>query len=338
LRAIIAHVYDKDGRAKDAHAMRMQLLQDDPGMLSELVRPIVRGFLRATHKLGEYDAVRAEATKSIGIVRGMQQKVVAESRAKYEKALAKLKSINPGALDGDGNLKQTSTKKMTKEEKDVYTNQRSLTTAEKLLASIDVYEKPLALLGKPAAAWTLETAFEDLEALDTLKGKVVVLDFFATVFDQCNFPIMRDLLKAHGEKGLAVVGVTITSSVVYADRYAIDEDMKHKAEPGAQLYYAARLASEDSPADGEYILEESAYRLREQEAIKAFIENHELKWPVVMIDKDEPGPKYAQETWPHLVVIDKEGRLRYFRGGKLDRSDKEAVAALEAVLKDLLAE
>lgn len=338
LRLILAQVYAKGGQAQEAHAIRMQLLKDDPSTLSKLVRPIVRGFLRSTHALDQYDAMRKQAATSIQTLRNMQEAKLAESQKKYDKALAKLKSTDAGALDAGGNLKKTSTRKMSRTEKDVFNGKRSLTKDQKLLAEIAEFAKPLVLLGTPAQAWTLERAFGDLEALESLKGKVVVLDFFATMHDHCNFPLMRDLVKEYGEKGLAAVGVTVSSSVVYAERYAADEDMRSKTEPGAKLYYAARLATEKTPSDGEYILNEAAYRAMEIEVVATFIANHELKWPVVMIAKTEPNPNFAQETWPHLVVLDKQGRIRYFRGGELLRSDKESNAALRTVIEDLLKE
>jgi thiol-disulfide isomerase/thioredoxin len=340
IRSTMALVYDMGGQVKEARALRMQLLKDDPGQLSSLVRPLVAGFTRTTHKLAEFDAVKADAAATIKTVRAMQQDVVNKAQGKYDKSLAKLKGSDPSALDGEGNLKKTSTKGMSPDEKAVYNDKRALATAQELLADIAEYEKPIALLGAPAAAWTLEKAFGELESLtlDSLKGKVVVLDFWATMFDHCNFPLMRDLVKAYGEKGLAAVGVTITGGVVYADRFPMDEDMKSKAEPGAQLYYAAMLATEDRPADGDYILNEAEYRVREAEAIEAFIAAHELTWPQVMIAKNEPAEKYAEAGWPHLLVLDKEGRIRFFRSGELSRADKEGNAALRTIIEDLLAE
>lgn len=338
LRSIMAQVHAKGGQAKEAHAIRMQLLIDDPSTLSKLVRPIVRGFLRSTHALDQYDAMRKEAAATIKTLRDLQEPKVSQAKAKYTKALAKLRSTDAGALDADGNLKETNSRKMTKEQKDVHNGKRTLGREEKLLADIAEFAKPLVLLGTPAKAWTRERSFGDVEALESLKGKVVVLDFFATMHDHCNFPLMRDLVKEYGDKGLAVVGVTVSSSVVYAERYAADEDMKSKTEPGAKLYYAARLATEKTPSDGEYILNDASYRTMEIEVIATFIANHEFKWPVVMIEKSEPNPNFAQETWPHLVVLDKVGRIRYFRGGELRRSDTEGNAALRTVIADLLKE
>ena len=338
LRRIIAQVYENSGRAKDAHEMRMQLVQDDPSFLSKLARPIAQGFLNATHSMAEYDGLRKQAAVALGILRSNQQAAIDKARKKYGLSVKKLRAAQPDALDGEGNLKKTKTKGMTPQERAVFTAKRSLASAEAVLASMAGFEKPLELLGKPAAKWSLENAFGDIEFFKELEGKVVVLDFFSTMFDHINFAIMRDLVKTYGEKGLVVVGVTVTGKVCYAQRFAGDEDMKNKPEARGRLFYAARLASEDAPADGEYILAEAAYRARELETITEFIGNHEMTWPVVMIGKDEPGAKYGQETWPHLVVLDKQSRIRYLRGGSIKRADTVAVAGLRKVIEDLLAE
>ncbi len=123
--------------------------------------------------------------------------------------------------------------------------------------------------------------------------------------------------------------------MVFVSRFDFDEDFRSRAT-GKQ--YAAKLASEREPANGQYILEEGSYQEREIEVIGEFIDNHELKWPIVMIDKSEPGPKFAQDTWPHTVVIDKQGNIRFLRDGALARDNKVVVARVKKVIEDLLAE
>ena len=85
-------------------------------------------------------------------------------------------------------------------------------------------------------------------------------------------------------------------------------------------------------------LPEAEYREAEKQALERFIANHEMTWPVVMIDKEEPGPKYALMGWPHAVVLDRQGRVRYFKSGALLRDKPEGIAAFRKVLDALLAE
>ena len=101
---------------------------------------------------------------------------------------------------------------------------------------------------------------------------------------------------------------------------------------------AARLANARNPADGELYFEPEAFREKEKEVLGTFMKNHEMTWPVVMIDKEEPGPKYALTGWPHAVVLDRQGRVRYFKSGALLRDRPEALEKFRKVLEDLLAE
>ena len=336
LRGILAMLHTAAVRASASRELRIKIVEGDPKTVSTHVRPIMQSYLSETWKLDEFDALRKKAAATLTQIKNIQEGVLAGATAKMEKDRAKLLGAAPDALDPDGNLKQTDRRKMSKAERAYGGSKRSYDTAKKLFESLDAYGAPFDVLGKPAPAWTLEKAFGDVSALADVKGKVVLLDFWATWCPACNFPVLRDLAKAYGDRGLAIVGVTASSNVVYADRYDFDEDLQSKAT--GQKVYAARLASEAAPADGKFILEEDKYRAREIEAIEIFVGNHELKWPMVMIDKAEPAAKYGQETWPHLVVLDKEGRVRMLRGGPLARSDVHAVSALKAVIEGLLGE
>lgn len=339
LMKILARVHAAGGNTQAAHDLRMQIVKSDPKSLSALAGPIMQAILMSSHAKGGYDALRTKAAGVLKTLRDQQAAIVAEKTKKFDKSMAKLKASNPDALDADGKLKKTSSRGMSPDEKAVYTDTRSLATAQGVLDKLATHEKPLALLGKPAADWTTEKAFGDVASLADLKGKVTILDFWATWPDYNNLPVMRDLLKAYGEKGLSIVGLTTTASVVYATRYDADEDMRSKMEPGARLYYAARLASESAPADeSKAIYDEKQYREIELQAIEEFAKNHELTWPLVMIAKDDPAAKYGQSTWPHLVVLDKEGTVRFLYAGMASRDKEAVVAKLKAVVEALLAE
>ena len=336
--SVLASAYVLDGNTKGALATRMKIAKEDPKSIDDLVRPIVRGLLASTHSMGGYDELRSRAKSILGEIRAVQQREVDTAKGKLDAALAKVRATSPDALGDDGRLEKTSTKEMSAEERALYTAQRSYDTAAGVLKLVDDQGKPFQMLGKPAPEWTLEKAYGDLSTLAETKGKVVVLDFWATWPDVCNFPVMRDLMRDYAGKGLTVVGVTTTASVVYASRFDADEDLKSK-HTGGRLSYAARLATADAPADeAEAIFDAAAYREHEHEAITTFIQNHELKWPVVMVAKDDPGSKYALEGWPHIVVLDKQGRIRVIMGGGLARSETQAVAGLRAAVEALLAE
>jgi thiol-disulfide isomerase/thioredoxin len=77
---------------------------------------------------------------------------------------------------------------------------------------------------------------------------------------------------------------------------------------------------------------------KERETIAAFIANHEMTWDVVMIGEKEPAPKYGLAGWPHALVLDRAGVVRYVKSGALLRDQPTAVARFRKVLDDLLAE
>ena len=339
LLKVLARVHELGGQLDKAHELRLQILKEDPKSLTSLVQPLVQGLLGSTYSMDGYEALRTKAAATLKALRDTQAGDVAEKKKKLALVIGKLKAVDPSALDAENHLKKTSTKGMSREEKAVYKAWRSFNGSDAKLRALDVHEKPFAMLGKPAAAFTLEREYGDVVALADLKGKVVVLDFFATWPDLNNLPIMRDFMRDYGEKGLTVLGVTVSASVVYETRYDTDPDMASKRTRGARLFYAARLATEKEPAnEGQAIYAEEAYRQLEMEAIGAFIKNHELSWPVVLIDQEEPASKYALGGWPHLVILDKQGRVRFIKGAAISRDKTQAVAAIRAVIEALLAE
>ena len=337
LMKLLAQIHAMGGNTQAAHDMRMQIIANDPKSMSSLAGPIMQALMMNAYAKGGYDALRTKAGGVLKTLQEKQAKIVAEKQATYDKSLAKLKASKPDALDADGNLKETNSRKMSKDEKAVQTDGRSLASAQKVLDDLAAHEKPLAMLGKPAADWTAAKAFGDVASLGDAKGKVVILDFWATKFDRYNFPVLRDMAKAYGDKGLQIVGLTIPTDVVYASRFDADEDLKSKFE--GQLYYAARLSSDSVAADeSKAIYDEAQYRDIEKQAIEEFAKNHELSWPVVLIGGDEPEAKYARANWPHLVVIDKEGNIRWIRSGMISRDKADVVGTLRKVIEALLAE
>lgn len=337
LMGVLAILHTRAGRDKASRDLRMQIISESTSALRTHVRPIMRGLLSTTHDKRAYDAVRKEAAEVHNRITEIQSGVFLAAEKQLEAARTKLLGEKPDALDDEGNLVETDRQKMSRTERTYSSAKRSYDSASELLKSLPAHLEPFALLGKPAPAWTLEKAYSDeVKTLEPLKGKVVLLDFWNTWGPKCSFPVVRDLLRDYGEKGLAVVGVTASSNMVFVSRFDYDEDHRSKASGGKR--YAAKLASEREPANGEYILEEGPYRLREIEAIGEFIENHQLTWPNVLIDKEEPASKFAQITWPHTVILDKQGNIRYLLDGALERGDAVVVARVKKVIEDLLAE
>lgn len=274
-----------------------------PSMAGSAARTIIRTLQGKAHSMEGYAPLREEAGKLLPVLR--------ELAAKHLEA-----------MKASG-------------------NERSTKSAESTVKRLETADRPLKMLGEKSNDWTLEHAFGDVKALGDLEGKVVVLDFWATWCPWCikSFPAIRDLLRDYTDQGLVVVGVTASANAVYDQRYDLDEDLKDKMVEGQRPKAVARRARDGQKKEGDPpTLPDAEYREVEREALVTFIENHQMTWPVVMIDKEEPGPKFALTGWPHAVVIDRQGRVRYFKSGALLRDRPEAVAAFRKVLEDLLAE
>ncbi len=298
----LAQYYGAVDQPEKVVALNMAAARSSPGRAAQAGRSILRTWMSSTARMEDYPALIANATKHFDELRALA--------AGY---------VETVAASGDEQAKARAA------------------SASKLLAN---GEAPLAMLGQPAPAWTLEHAFGDVEQLADLQGKVVFVDFWATWCGWCirSFPAVRDLLRDYADTDLAVVGVTTTAPSVVEANYNLDEDMKHKLEAGKAIA-RIRLASERAPADpAKGVYPADVFPAKEREALTRFIANHEMTWPVLMIDKAEPKAKFGLQGWPHAVIIDRQGRIRYFKVGALLRDREAQVKHFREILDALLAE
>ena len=150
-------------------------------------------------------------------------------------------------------------------------------------------EKERETLNQPAEPWAehIWIGSDDL-SLETLKGRVVLIDFFATWCQPCirAFPHIRDWQEKYEDEGLTIVGLTS-----YQGRYG-----------GKQVDKEEELA-----------------RLKDD-----FIPNHDITW-AVGVEKDgrKTMTDYGVQGIPYMVLIDREGKIQYTKVGAADYNKTE---------------
>lgn len=164
---------------------------------------------------------------------------------------------------------------------------------EKLAARLNSAAMKGLLLGHPAPALTFEWVHDrdgtpSWKSLAELKGKVVVLDFWATWCGPCvaSFPAVRELREHYSSDDVVILGVTSLQGAHYWRKNEDKPDRPSKVE------------TKEDPS-------------LERSLMTEYMDEMNITWPVVFTAEDVFNADYDVNGIPHVAIIDAQGVLRY---------------------------
>lgn len=160
----------------------------------------------------------------------------------------------------------------------------------------------------PPIAFTWTNYPTALKSFDDLKGKVVLVDFWATWCGPCvgAFPKMRTLAAHY--KGYPVVILGVTSD---------------------QGFHIARSLEEGSKTER---IECDGDTKKEHGLMTQFVKDMDMTWPVAFSEQNVFNPDFGVRGIPHLAIIDPSGKVRH--NGLRPGNSAEEAEKIDAILTE----
>ncbi len=165
---------------------------------------------------------------------------------------------------------------------------------------LSVEVNALELIGSPAPEMTLERWINgEGTSIESLRGKVVLLDFWATWCGPCiaAFPDLKDIQLQYADKDFALLGLT-----KYYGRYKLDQELTKDQE-------AAKITD-------------------------IFVPEHKLTWPLGIADDERLFTNYGISGLPTAILIDRQGVVRYRLVGHPEGFKEELTNKIDELVKE----
>lgn len=303
-RAFVIVLSSKRKQMADAEAAFALWKTGDPmikGQQPTLQDHLAMGY----YKSGEFDSAVRHAQEAFDVLKGQKAKTYAEKRDReqiymnlveilamsYRKSKNSDKALNVLAEARAESFAIPSTvlyqKVMTFVEGSGFSE-------KKLMQKVESYAS-----AEPAPEMVIkEWLGGEQQTLSSLRGKVVLLDFWATWCGPCisTFPRLRDWHKEFGKTGeFVLIGVT--------------------------QYYGKQDGKRMTP-------------LQELDFLNGFKTKHKLPYPFAIVGPDEWTMKFGIPGIPATILLDRGGVVRYIGTGNGSEEAQNLKDTIEKVLKE----
>ncbi len=159
----------------------------------------------------------------------------------------------------------------------------------------NTFKKQYQMIGQPCPDLGITRSIGDWPGLDKLKGRVVLIDFFAHWCGPCigSFPELQKLLDEYGSKGLSIVGTTAF--------------------------------------EGFYGQKEKVTEQEEYDLMGKFASQHKMTWPIVFVPKSTFGT-FGANSIPRVALVDRAGKIRLIKGAMTKEEMAEIRRKIEECL------